>query len=203
MTERTESEKSPRDSQLFQNAIARIDAANSEDPTQIDGEPGQVIYARRMSEELKQLYPEAPVALQLAARSQHIRRWQIPRDSYPMTRAGYHQWRTKLYGFHAEQAGQILREVGYEAETIARVQGLLRKEKLKADPLMQSLEDVICVVFLKYEFAEFAQRHEEEKLLTILRRTWAKMSQVGREAALQLNLPAEAMAIIAKALAPQ
>src|SRR3954469_3859034 len=131
-------------SKKFDIAIARFDAANAGDP---DGE--ELVYAQRMSEWLEKFAPDAPEAVKLAARSQHIRRWEIPRDKYPMNRAGYHRWRNDLAAFHAQVAGTILREVGYDDATVGRVQSLLKKEKLKEDPEAQTLEDVICLVFLE------------------------------------------------------
>ncbi|HEV8290322.1 MAG TPA: DUF4202 domain-containing protein, partial [Tepidisphaeraceae bacterium] len=165
----------------FQNAIERFDAANAKDP---DGEA--LVYAQRMSEWLEKLAPDASEALKLAARSQHIRRWEIPRNRYPMNRAGYHRWRNELAEFHAKVAGQILSEVGYDQATVGRVQSLLKKERLKEDPEAQLLEDVICLVFLQHYFEEFAKEHDEEKVIGILRKTWRKMSERGHEAALQL-----------------
>lgn len=188
-------------SDRFQTAITGFDRAHGEDPTLIGGVPAQLLYARHMTEWLHKLYPNASESLQLAVRSQHIRRWKIPRSTYPMTRQGYHQWRTALYSFHAETAAKILTECAYDAETIARVRSLLRKEKLKSNPDMQALEDVICLVFLQYELAEFAPRHDEEKMIGILRRTWAKMSPHGQAAALKLALPADLGLLIGKALA--
>ena len=174
----------------FAHAIERFDAANGADPnrTQFDGRdyPSELLYAIRMSEWLNRLEPGASEALRLAARSQHIRRWTMPRSQYPMTRAGYYQWRTMLGRFHAEEAGRILRDVGYDEATIGRVQSLLRKERLKSDPETQTLEDVICLVFLENEYVEFAGRHEDTKVIDILRKTWRKMSPRGREAALAL-----------------
>jgi len=117
-----------------------------------------------------------------------------------MTRQGYHQWRTTLYSFHADEAARILHEVGYDDATIDRVRSLLRKEKLKADPQTQALEDVICLVFLENYFADFAIKHEEEKVIGILRRTWKKMSERGRAAALELPLTPEARRLVEKAL---
>jgi hypothetical protein len=150
---------------------------------------------------LERLAPEASEPLRLAIRAQHLCRWTIPRSQYPMDRRGYHQWRTHLARFHAEKAGEILCEVGYDAATIARVQALLRKEGLKSDPETQLLEDVACLVFLESYFADFSRQHDEEKLITILRRTWLKMSPRGHQAALALDLPLEARALIEKALA--
>ncbi len=117
-----------------------------------------------------------------------------------MTRAGYHQWRTTLYTFHADAADKILREVGYDDAAIARVRSLLRKERLKADPQTQALEDVACLVFLESYFADFALKHDEQKVIDILRRTWKKMSDRGRAAAMELPLPAEARRLVEKAL---
>jgi hypothetical protein len=178
----------------FGLAIDQIDAANS--PV-----AAEVLYSQRMTDWLSKLYPDASEALQIAARAQHIRRWEVPRNSYPMDRAGYHRWRTGLYTFHADITANILREVGDEQATINRVKSLLKKERLKTDPETQALEDVICVVFLENYFADFAAKHDEQKLIGILRRTWAKMSQVGRDAALKLPMSPEAAALIGKALA--
>jgi hypothetical protein len=180
----------------FNLAIDRIDAANAADP-----HGAEVVYAQRMTDWLARLYPDASEALRLAARAQHIRRWEIPRDTFPMGRIGYHRWRTTLYSFHADAAEEILREVGYDDATIGRVRSLLRKERLKSDPEVQALEDVICLVFLENYFAEFAPKHDEEKVIVILRRTWAKMSDAGHAAAMKLELPEEARRLVERALA--
>ena len=192
----------PVNSAKFLAAIEKIDAANSQDPNRIGDLPAELLYSRRMSDWLTRLDPNAGEALQLAAHAQHIRRWSIPRSEYPITRAGYHQWRTALYSFHADTAAEILREVGYDEAIISRVRSLLRKEKLKADPEMQTLEDVACLVFLENYFAEFAPKHDEEKVIGILRRTWKKMSDRGHAAALQLNMPSDARRLVEKALTP-
>jgi hypothetical protein len=191
----------------FRAAIDRIDAANRGDPhpetSAVDGEtyPKEYLYGLRMSDWLDRFAPDASEALRLAARAQHIRRWEIPRDRYPRDRRGYHLWRTELYGHHADCAEEILREVGYDDATGQRVRDLLMKKGLRSDPEMQTLEDVICLVFLNYYFLDFAKDHEEEKVVRILQRTWKKMSEKGREAALQLDLPDEARRLIERALA--
>ena len=188
------------DTDKFRAAIAAFDAANAQDPTQIAGVPVELLYARRMTDWLNRLYPDAGELLHLAARSQHIRRWMVPRSKYPMTRAGYHQWRTFLYSFHADTAAEILRNIGYDDTTIFRIRSLLKKEKLKADPEMQMLEDVVCLVFLESYFADFAARHDEEKVIGILRRTWKKMSPHAHAAALELPLSPAARQLVEKAL---
>jgi hypothetical protein len=152
---------------------------------------------------LEHFAPDATEAVKLAARSQHICRWKSPRDAYPMDVTGYKKWRTDLYKFHGETAGAIMREVGYGEEMIARVQSLLRKEKLKVNPETQMLEDVIDLVFLQHYLADFVSKYshyEEEKLLDILRKTWRKMSDKGHAAALKLKFTPELLGVIQKAL---
>jgi hypothetical protein len=195
---------SPDPSQLAE-AFRLFDAANAEDPTLEPDETGalvpkELLYARRMSACLARVAPAAPAAVQLAARSQHIRRWAIPRADFPLTRAGYHQWRNALKRYHAEVAGQLLAQAGGAPELITRVQTLLQKLHLHDDPEVQLLEDVICLVFLDYYFLPFAARHPEEKVLDIVRKTWAKMTPRGHALALQLPLPPTAQALVARAL---
>ncbi|MBI2988602.1 MAG: DUF4202 domain-containing protein [Deltaproteobacteria bacterium] len=189
----------------FNEAIACFDGANAEDPHTETFEgvelPKELLYAKRMTAWLERFAPDASEELRLAARCQHIRRWNIPRNQYPMNRRGYIQWRMALATFHAETAGEILRKVGYAQATIGRIQALLRKEKLKPAAEVQILEDVTCLVFLESYFAEFAEKHEEEKLIRIIRKTWAKMSPNGHKAALALNLWPDLRALVEKALA--
>lgn len=191
----------------FQAAVDRIDDANAQDPNVARDEageeiPSELLYSRRMTEWLVKLYPGASEALQLAARAQHIRRWEIPRDRYPKDRIGYLTWRTKLYGFHADVTESILRAASYDDAVIDRVKSLLKKERLKSDPDAQALEDTICLCFLENYFADFAPKHEEEKVIHILRRTWGKMSSVGHAAALELKMPPAARRLVEKALQP-
>ncbi|MCW3062535.1 MAG: hypothetical protein JWQ02_4356 [Capsulimonas sp.] len=192
------------DNERLQAAFERFDAINAEDPNHdiIDGaaHPRELLYAQRMTRQLEQFAPNASAALQLAARSQHIQRWASPRSNYPMDRTGYLRWRTDLKKHHAEIAGAVLQDVSYDSDVIARVQSLLRKENLSGDPEMKTLEDVICLVFLQDYFADFAAKHDDEKVIDIVRKTWKKMSDAGHEAALKLDLPAEALALVGRAL---
>ena len=128
------------------------------------------------------------VPLRLAARSQHVQRWQIPRSSYPMNKSGYRNWRTQLNQFHAKTAADVLRQVNYDEYTVSRVQQILRKERLKIDSEVQHLEDAICLVFLELQLEEFSKKHPKEKLVNILRKTWNKMSSLGHQLALNLDL---------------
>jgi len=193
-----------RQSSRLHQAFARFDEANAEDPNQVlvDGvsQPKELVYAQRMTERLGNFYPDAEEALCLAVRSQHIRRWTIPRSRYPAGRAGYRKWRTTLAAFHADTASAILRDVGYEDSCVKRVQNLLKKERLKQDPAVQTLEDVACLVFIEHYLEAFAREHEQQKIVDILRKTWHKMSLSGREAALQIQLPQSLRSLIESAV---
>lgn len=196
---------SPSDASLdrFARAIARIDAANAEDPRRdADGLPRELVYSRRMTSWLDRLEPDASVALRLAARAQHLCRFRIPRSGYPGGRQAYLRWRRDCAELHARLATEILREVGYDEGTVARVADLLRKKDLAFDPEAMALEDAACLVFLEHELDDFASRQEEDSMVRILERTWRKMSPRGREAALGLDLPASARALIEKVVPP-
>ena len=194
--------KTPR----FLQTIQAFDATHREDPRKVVvGKvelPWSLHYHERLTHWVKYLAPDASESLLLAARCQHIRRWTIPRDRYPMNKSGYKQWRKTLARFHAEEARRILHEAGYEQKVLDRVAELLQKLRLKLDPEVQLFEDAICLVFLENEFWEFAQQHDEEKLLTILEKTWKKMSPQGHEPALELirQLPEEAQVLVTKAV---
>ena len=195
----------PADPLRFERTLAAFDAANRADPhvdhdEQGNAVPKELLYALRMSAVLTEFAPDASEALQLAARCQHIRRWTVPRDSYPMDRRGYLRWRTDLKRFHGEQATEIMQAQGYDAATIERVVDLLNKKNLKRDPEMQTLEDVICLVFLRHYFADFMTQHPEEKIVSIVAKTWKKMSEAGHAAAGQIAFSPEEKAIISQAL---
>jgi len=192
--------ESPR----FQTAIRRFDAANASDPNHEPGVggslPREVLYARRLTEWVLALEPNASEALRLAARCQHLCRWEIPRDSYPADRAGYLRWRRDLQQFHARKAAEVLTEVGYDAETIGRVQGLNRKQDLGRDPELQVLEDALCLVFLQYQLEDLMRKKDDETLVNALRKSWGKMSEAGRAAAAKIRLSERARGLVRRAL---
>ncbi len=190
----------------FERAIARLDAEHAQDPRteEVPGEgpvPQELAYARRMTAWLERLAPDASEPLRLAVRAQHLCRWRIPRDRFPMDRVGYLSWRAELSRLHAELAGELLAEVGYPAETIARVQALVRKRHLRSDPEAQLLEDAACLVFIETGLAAFAEGRDETQLLGVLRKTWAKMGERGRAEALALPVPEPVRALVTRALA--
>ena len=194
------------DTDRFERAIRSIDEANGEDPNSelVDGlaRPKELVYGERMLKWVEQLDPQAPEALRLAARSQHIRRWEIPRSDYPMDRKGYLRWRTTLYTFHADRASELLRAAEYDNETIERVRTLLQKRNLRTDADVQTLEDAAALVFLDHHLDDFLDRDDigEEKAIEIIRKTWKKMTERGHMAASALGLSPESAALLKKAL---
>lgn len=193
----------------FERAIALFDAANSEDPRQETGPDGkryprELLYAHRMSEMLARYAPDAPEAVKLAVRAQHIQRWKIPRSEFPKTPFGYKQWRTRLYKFHAESAGALMAQAGYGEEEIARVRTSVGKLGIKVNPETQMLEDVANLVFIEHYLTGFAAQHPEydkAKWIDILQKTWKKMSPAGQAFALsKIALPAALAPLIVEAV---
>ncbi len=194
----------PNHEERFQAAIRRFDEENARDPNtqRVDGkaQPRELVYAQWLTAWVSRLKPDASEELRLAARCQHLCRWMIPRDSYPMTRAGYLRWREELKKFHAQKAGEILRETGYPEAVIERVHSLVLKENLSTDFETQVLEDALCLVFLEHQLPELAAKTSEEKVVNALQKSWTKMSASGRAEALKLSYGAREKALIERAL---
>ena len=188
----------------FQNASLWIDAENAQDPNseiyQSKTYPKELLYSNRMYEKLMDFEPNASEEVQIASKAQHICRWKITRESYPMDRVGYLKWREELKKFHAKTTAGILEKAGYDQTFIDRVSFLIEKKLLKKDTETQLLEDVICLVFLEYYLEPFVQKHDAEKLKNIILKTWNKMSEKGHQAALQINYSPENLQLIKDAL---
>ena len=186
------------------NLLASIDACNRHDPqleSEHNSQPKALLYGQRMSAALAKFAPDAGEYLQIAARAQHIERWRIPRDDYPRDRAGYLRWRKELGQFHARRTGELMGRHGYSQADSDRVGALLTKRQLKQDSEVQTLEDVICLVFIQYYLQDFAQSQPADKLPNIIRKTWAKMSDRGHQQALTLSLAPDLQATLEAALA--
>jgi hypothetical protein len=190
-------------SSKFEAAFRRFDEENARDPniTPINGQfvARELAYSQWLTDWVLKLRPNASEALQLAARCQHLCRWMIPRQSYPMTRAGYLQWREGLKKFHAEKSGEILRQAGYDDALIARVQSINLKKNLGADDEVQVIEDALCLVFLEHQFAELAGKTPEDKMIVVLQKTWKKMSPAGHAATQKLALGAREKLLLERA----
>lgn len=191
----------------FDQVIAAIDAANADDPrvTEIGGvkRPYEVVYSERMTERLAAMYPEASEELRIAARAQHIRRWDIARDRFPEGRTGYNDWRKTCREHHGKVITEIMRKAGYEESSIDRVVMMIKKEQLKKDRESQALENVVDVVFVEHYIEDFLAKYssyDEDKVIDIVGKTLRKMSPKGHAAALALPMPDAKRALIMKAV---
>lgn len=188
------------DPKKFEAAIRRFDEENGRDPNQENGQPRELLYAERLTNWVLRLSPNASEALRLAARCQHLCRWRIPRSDYPMTRPGYLKWRTDLKKFHAQHSGEILRKVGYDEDTIRRVQDLNLKKNFPADAECRVLEDALCLVFLEFQLSDLAAKTDDDKMVNALKKSWEKMTEAARAEALKLKYGEREMGLIQKAL---
>ena len=190
---------------LLEQTIVKIDEINSQDPNLeiVDGKEvaKELIYGQRMSSCLGEYWPDASEHLQIAVRAQHIKRWHLARSEYPMGKAGYLAWRKALGLYHAQLTEEIMAEVGYDSQDIEKTGDIVRKSKLRTNAEAQTLEDVACLVFLSFYFAPFAEKHTEEKIISIVQKTWRKMSPQAHNIALSLTLPPHLGKLVEKALA--
>jgi hypothetical protein len=194
----------PADAARFTTALRHIDEENGKDPNVETcagaARPRELVYSEWLTAWVLRLAPDASEALRLAARSQHICRWMSPRDSFPMTRPGYLQWRAELKKFHAQKAGEILQETGYPPEMVERVQALIQKKNFPNDPEGRVLEDALCLVFLERQLGPLTAKATDAKLINALQKSWNKMTPQARNEALRLNFSARERALIEQAL---
>jgi len=194
------------DASRFQLAISAFERENAEDPHTLivagAERARELVDAERLSAWVERLAPDASEALRLAARCQHIRRWQITRDSFPEGRVGYLQWRTQLSRFHADTATRLLESVGYDRELIDAVRRINLKQGLHSNPDTQTMEDALCLTFLEFEFQEFCAKYPADKVIEVVRKTWKKMSARGHELALTLAFSETSLALVKRALTP-
>jgi hypothetical protein len=190
--------------QRFRRAVAEFERMNAADPRPIDVDgvekPYELVQAERLSGWVDRLDPQASEALRLAARCQHLRRWEIPRSEWPQGRVGYLQWRTQLARFHATESASVLRAAGYGEDIIEHVRRINLKQGLRSDPDVQTMEDALCLSFMEHELESFSAKHADEKVVEILRKTWKKMSPHGHEAALALPLSPRLTKLVREAL---
>lgn len=185
----------------FQQAIQAFDDLNEQDPNLVDGAPKELRDALAMSRWVDTMYPNAGEAVHLAARCQHLCRWEKPRSGSPEGRAGYLKWRADLKQFHADKSAEVLRQVGYDDAMVDAVTTINLKQGLKSNTDVQIIEDALCLVFLELQFESYIDQWEDEKIIRILKKTWGKMSEVGHEAALKLPLSEKALSLVQAALA--
>lgn len=173
-------------------AFAAFDAYNNQDPNQetvgTEKLSKETLYGLRMSIWLNRYDVSAPDQVKLAARSQHIGRWEMARDSFPMNRTGYLKWRSQLAIHHSKTAGNILSNLGYEEELIDKVKFLLQKKQLRQNEETQLLEDVIFLVFVEHYLEPFAAKHTDEKVIDIIAKTLKKVTARAIETASSISV---------------
>jgi hypothetical protein len=194
-------------SERFDTAVRRLDALNAEDPVKelVNGveTPRLIAEADRVTAWILHLSPKASESLRLAARAQHLMRWKVKRSDYPEGRIGYRTWRRAAMDFHAAEARRVLADVGYDERTIAEVAEIVQKHGLRKNADVQTMEDALCLAFLERDLVAFAQKHDDDKLVHILKETWQKMSDAGHRAALSVvpQLPERLQRLVVKASA--
>ncbi len=188
----------------FEKAISEFDRLNAQDPKkrEVNGEqiPYEVFFANCMTKWVSKLDPDASEVVRLAARCQHLCRWEIPRKRYPEGRVGYLTWRKDLKRFHADKSAEVLIEVGYDDSMVERVRAINLKQGLGKDPEVQVIEDALCLVFLEEQFDDLIAKTEEAKMISIIQKTWKKMSEQAQQEALRLNLSEEGARMVKLAL---
>ena len=171
----------------IQHLRAAIDAVNAGDPRVHDAEPLALAQGRLAEAWVARLDPNASVALRLAARAHHLRRWELPRSHYPEGRAGYLRWRRAQRERHGRDLVAILGAAGVEEPVSSRAAEIVAKKGLDSDPEVRTFEDAVSLAFLETELRQVADRLEDDsKTASIVAKTLAKMSAAGREQAQEL-----------------
>lgn len=189
--------------ELVAKVRARLDALNAADPVTIEingaSRPSELVFSDRLESWIRKLEPAPSDELLIAARGQHVRRWVIPRKEYPVGRAGYLSWREELKRLHARTVADAMRAEGCSEASVARAKTIVLKQRSQ-NPDAQTMEDALCLVFLETEFESLHSKVLDDKMVDILRKTWAKMSEKARAAAHRLNIPRAQLALIQRAL---
>lgn len=188
----------------LEQAFLLFDEYNQQDPQKILWNgieyPAEYFYALQLFNWVVKLEPDANESLLLASRCQHIGRWKIPRENFPDGKAGYLSWRSDMAKFHANIASELLLQAGYHDDEIRKVKQILLKENLKNDTDVQLMENALCLVFLQFQYEDFIKKHDDEKIIRILQKTWKKMTEPGRQFALALEYSEKSKELLKKAI---
>ncbi|HZB39879.1 MAG TPA: DUF4202 domain-containing protein [Ilumatobacter sp.] len=186
--------------EAIDRARSAIDAANAADPNEHEGEPLALVQGRLAEGWVVLLDPHASSALRLAARAHHLRRWVVPRASYPGGRAGYLRWRRDQKHRHAHELGELLAQAGVETAVAERASSIVAKVGLGSDPEVQVFEDAVCLTFLETQLSDTADRLDAEHMTNVIAKTLAKMSEAGKAAALTIELDGRGRDLLARAV---
>jgi hypothetical protein len=192
------------ESSRLDRVVEAIDGLNAEDPTSIlvngVGRPKELVHAELMTAWVTRLDPDAGELALVAARAHHLRRWAEPRRSYPEGRAGYLKWRKEQQRRHAAEVGSLMVDCDYDHDEVERVGEIIRKVGLRTDPVVQTHEDALCLVFLQQQFDELDEQLGDDKMVEVLRKTLAKMSDAAKQEAMASNLSSSQRALVTRAL---
>jgi len=197
----------PRKTPPLELVIKAVDYKNDQDPNKVtvDGDTiaKELLYSQRLTTWLNEICEAPSEELQIAARAQHLCRWMTPRADYPEGKKGYLKWRSELKTFHADMVTKMMAKARYSDNACNKVRELIEKKNYAKDPQGQILEDAVCLVFLEFEFDAFVKKwqYDDEKVIDIVQKTWAKMSEVGHEYALKLKMSKNQTRLIQLALA--
>ncbi|KAF6257496.1 hypothetical protein COO60DRAFT_1222437 [Scenedesmus sp. NREL 46B-D3] len=198
------SSSSAATSARLQQVLDGIDALNAQDPRTVSCQgvdlPYELAYSQWLSDWVLKLEQQPSEELRIVARGQHVERWKTPRSSYPEGKAGYLQWREGLKAKHAATVVGLMQAAGYDESSQQRVTRFILKKDLKKDPENQAVEDALCLVFMQHQFADLLQKEGADKMVDIVRKTWGKMGERGRAAALELALPEDQAQVVQRAL---
>ena len=189
-------------------AFQLFDAYNGQDPRSFEWEgvtyPQEYFFAIKLHDWVLQLDRAADEELLLASRSQHIGRWEIPRESYPEGREPYLKWRKDLAQHHAAITGNLMKQAGYDDQLVERVGQIILKKRIKVDADVQTMENALCLVFLQYQYEDFRKKYEGEpdKIINILRKSLLKMDSHGHGFALGLSFTPQGLDLIKQAMQP-
>lgn len=162
--------------------------------------PAELLYSDRLVKCLEKFSPEASEQVKIAARCQHLKRWEIPRNTYPMDKVGYLKWRKALYIYQSEEAAKILKKVGYNDDFVDEVKALIQKKEISRNINAQTIEDIACLVFIEFYLDDFSKKHSIDKMKSIISKTWSKMSDKGQKAALSIRMSENLKLIMLEAL---
>jgi hypothetical protein len=187
--------------EAIERARVAIDAANAADPNTHAGEPLAQLQGRLAEGWVVRLDPDASAALRLAARAHHLRRWVVPRASYPDGRTGYLRWRRDQKQRHADELRELLEQAGVDPAVVARASVIVAKVGLGRDAEVQAFEDAVCLTFLETQLDATADRLDPDRMTTVIAKTLTKMSAAGKDAALTIELDQRGRDLLARAVA--
>jgi hypothetical protein len=181
-------------------ALAAIDDANADDPNIIviaaHHAPLAQAHGQLACGWVSRLHTDPPDEWLLAARAHHLRRWEVPRNSYPPGKLGYQRWKKDQRRRHAADVADILQRAGYNADSIERTQAIIRRDNITTDEGSQAVEDAACLAFFETQLAHVASTLQPDHVADVLRKTLRKMTEQARTAARGLPLEPRFHALI-------